>query len=184
MADSLDQITTARLILRPWRPEDRAPLARINADPKVYRHLPAPLDRAESDALVDRLEAHRRKYGFGPWAVTRAETGALIGFVGLMMPGFTASFTPCVEIGWRLDPAHWGQGLATEAAASVLGEAFNHHGFDEVVAFTVPKNAASRRVMEKLGMTRNPADDFFHPLLAMDDPLAKHVLYRARRRER
>jgi ribosomal-protein-alanine N-acetyltransferase len=190
MAEPLDRIATDRLILRPWRWEDRGPMARINADPEVCRYLPAPLSRKESDALMDRIKAHWRKYGFGPWAVTRRETnpnpraeaGVVIGFVGLMVPRFSASFTPCVEIGWRLDPAHWGQGLATEAAATVLAvDAFAHHGFPEVVAFTVPGNKASRRVMEKLGMTRDPADDFFHPVLAMDDPLARHVLYRMKK---
>ncbi|WP_413204878.1 GNAT family N-acetyltransferase [Rhodospirillum sp. A1_3_36] len=195
MAKPLDQIVTDRLVLRPWRWEDRAPMARMNADPEVCRHLPAPLNREESDALVDRIEAHWRKYGFGPWVVTKREaafdpggetgprTGPMIGFVGLLVPRFSAPFTPCVEIGWRLNPAHWGQGLATEAAAAVLAEdAFAHHGFEEVVAFTVPDNMASRRVMEKLGMTRTPADDFFHPLLALDDPSAPHVLYRMKRR--
>jgi RimJ/RimL family protein N-acetyltransferase len=99
----------------------------------------------------------------------------------MLVPSFHTHFTPCVEMGWRLSSAHWGKGLATEAARAVVDEAFDHHDFLELVAFTVPENLASRRVMEKLGMVRNPEDDFFHPALPRTHPLARHVLYRIRR---
>ena len=101
-----------------------------------------------------------------------------IGFAGLSVPAFRARFTPCVEIGWRLAPEHWGRGLATEAARAVVGHAFDSLGLDSLVSFTVPANVRSRRVMEKIGMTHDPADDFDHPKLPEGDPLRRHVLYR------
>jgi ribosomal-protein-alanine N-acetyltransferase len=99
----------------------------------------------------------------------------------LEIPQFEAHYTPCVEIGWRLAAEHWGHGLATEGAHAVIGYAFESLGLTEIVATTVPANIRSRRVMEKLGMTRNPADDFDHPLLPEGHPLRRHVLYRVKR---
>ena len=96
------------------------------------------------------------------------------------MPGFEAPFTPCVEIGWRLSASHWGRGLATEGAREVLRYAFEELGLEEVVSFTVPDNLRSRRVMEKLGMVRDPGEDFDHPKLPQGHVLQRHVLYRIR----
>jgi RimJ/RimL family protein N-acetyltransferase len=141
-------------------------------------YFPAPLTREESDALVDRIEAHFAEHGWGPWAAELRETGEFIGFIGLNVPVFEAHFTPCVEIGWRLAAEHWGRGLATEGAGAVLGYAFTELRLPEVVSFTTVANQRSRRVMEKIGMTRNPADDFDHPGLAEGHPLRRHVLYR------
>ena len=103
------------------------------------------------------------------------------GFIGLNVPSFEAHFTPCVEIGWRLAVDHWGQGLATEGANAVVRYSFEKLGLGELVSFTVPANVASRRVMEKLGMTYDPADDFDHPRLPEGHPRRRHVLYRLRR---
>jgi RimJ/RimL family protein N-acetyltransferase len=103
-----------------------------------------------------------------------------IGFVGLAVPDFEAPFMPCVEILWRLAAPYWNLGLATEGARAVLDYAFSTVGLDEVLSFTVPANVRSRRVMEKLGLTHNPADDFDHPGLSSDHPLRRHVLYRIR----
>ena len=94
---------------------------------------------------------------------------------------FRAPFGPAVEIGWRLARAYWGRGYATEAAEAALAHAFGPLGLREVVAFTVPGNAASRRVMEKIGMRHDPADDFDHPDLPEGHAMARHVLYRATR---
>jgi RimJ/RimL family protein N-acetyltransferase len=87
-------------------------------------------------------------------------------------------FTPCVEIGWRIAVSHWNQGFATEGARECIRYAFDELALAEVVAFTVPANLRSRRVMQKLGMSHNPADDFDHPRLPEDHPLRRHVLYR------
>jgi RimJ/RimL family protein N-acetyltransferase len=139
-------------------------------------HFPSVLTRAESDATADRIEQHFERYGFGLWAVEIPRVVPFAGFVGLAVPAFEAHFTPCVEIGWRLAREHWGFGYATEAAREVLNFAFAELGLDEVVSFTVPANLRSRRVMERIGMTHNPADDFDHP--NMPETMRRHVLYR------
>lgn len=172
---------TERLLLRAWRAADREPFARLNADPRVMEFFPAALSREESDALVERIEAHFAKYGFGLWAAELVADGAFIGFIGLSVPSFEAHFTPSVEIGWRLAAEHWGKGLATEGAREAARYAFEELGLDSLVAMTVPANLASRRVMEKLGMTHNPSDDFDHPNLPAGHPLRRHVLFRLAR---
>jgi RimJ/RimL family protein N-acetyltransferase len=101
--------------------------------------------------------------------------------VGLSVPRFEAHFTPAVEIGWRLAQEHWGQGYATEGARSVLAFGFDELGLDEIVSFTTVANQRSKRVMERIGMTRDPADDFAHPLLEPGHRLRPHVLYRLSR---
>jgi RimJ/RimL family protein N-acetyltransferase len=182
----LERITvveTDRLILRHWQQSDREPFSRLNADSRVMEFMPTLLSRDESDRMVDRLEEHFRAHGFGLWAAELRQDRSFIGFVGLSVPAFQAEFTPCVEIGWRLSADRWGQGLATEGARAAMRYAFENAGLDEVVSFTVPGNVRSRRVMEKLGMTRNPADDFDHPKLPQGHPLRRHVLYRLRRSE-
>ena len=177
----IPELRTARLRLRVWTAADLAPFADLNADPRVMEHFPAPLSRAESDALAARIAAHFAAHGFGLWAVEVPGVTAFIGFVGLAVPSFTAPFTPCVEIGWRLAAAHWGAGYATEGARAALDFGFGSLGLDEIVSFTVPANQRSRRVMERLGMHRAPEDDFDHPLLPPGHPLRPHVLYRMRR---
>jgi RimJ/RimL family protein N-acetyltransferase len=171
-------LTTDRLLLRRWRPEDREPFASMNADPRVMEYFPHLLSREESDQLVERSEAHFRNHGFGPFALERRDSGEFLGFTGLYIPTFEAPFTPCVEIGWRLAAEFWGEGLATEAARAVVAYAFEVLGLEALVSFTVPANQRSRRVMEKLGMRRDPSEDFDHPGIADGDPLRRHVLYR------
>ena len=177
-AMTVSTISTNRLILRRWREEDREPFAQMNCDPAVMEFFSALLTRAESDALVDRAEAHFAANGFGPWATELRETGEFIGFIGLSIPRFVAHFTPCVEIGWRLAAAYWGRGLATEGARAVGEIAFGDLGLKELVSFTSVANMRSRRVMKKIGMTHDPADDFDHPSLAEGHMLKRHALYR------
>ena len=170
--------STERLVLRHWRKEDREPFARLNADARVMEFMPGLLSREESDGLVDQIETHFRAHGFGLCAAELRRDHSLIGFVGLAVPAFECSFTPCIEIGWRLAAGHWGQGLATEGAREMVRYAFEGIGIKALVSFTVPGNVRSRRVMEKLGMTHDPADDFDHPKLPEGHPLRRHVLYR------
>ena len=172
---------TERLILRHWQNADREPFSRMNADSRVMEFMPSSLSQPESDGLVDHIESHFRERGFGLCAMELRQKQSFIGFVGLAVPRFRAIFTPCVEIGWRLSAEYWGQGLATEGAREVVRYAFGNLGLDDLVSFTVPGNWRSRRVMEKLGMTHNPADDFDHPNLPEGHPLRRHVLYRLRR---
>jgi len=181
MMERDDVLRTERLILRRWRNADRELFAEMNADPRVMEHFPALLSRAESDALVDWAEAHFEEHGFGPSAAELKDTGEFIGFIGLSVPRFEAMFTPCVEIGWRLAAEYWGRGLATEGARAVLDHAFALHGLKESVSFTTVGNVRSRKVMEKLGMTHDAADDFDHPSVPEGHALRRHVLYRLRR---
>jgi RimJ/RimL family protein N-acetyltransferase len=175
------ELRTIRLRLRRWRDEDREPFATLNADATVMEHFPAVLSRAESDALVDRITAGFAERGWGLWAVEIQATGTFAGFVGLNPATFDAPFTPANEIGWRLARAHWNQGVATEAAQAVVDYGFGVLGLDEVVSFTATANLPSQRVMQKLGMHHDPADDFDHPHLPAGHHLRRHVLYRLAR---
>jgi len=177
---------TARLRLRPWTAADRAPFAALNADPEVMRHFPAPLSRAESDALADRIAQRMAENGFGLWALEVADTASFIGFAGLNVPQFDMPFAVaggrCLEVGWRLIRAAWGHGYATEAANAALDFAFETLGAPEVVSFTVPANTRSRAVMERLGMRYDGTFD--HPALPAGHALRRHVLYRLRAEDR
>ncbi|GAA4596842.1 GNAT family N-acetyltransferase [Planotetraspora phitsanulokensis] len=169
-------LETERLTLRRWREGDLEPFAALNADPVVMEHFPSALSREQSDAMVRRIEAGFEDRGFGLWAVEA--DGTFLGFTGLSVPRFTAAFTPCVEIGWRLARHAWGYGYATEAAMAVLEDAFGRLGLAEVVSFTAVGNVRSQAVMRRIGMSHDPAGDFDHPALAEDSPLRRHVLYR------
>jgi RimJ/RimL family protein N-acetyltransferase len=172
-----------RLVLRQWRGGDRMPFAAMWADPTVmqYYYLPPLPDPAASDAWIARMEAHTEEHGFGYWAVELPGKASLIGAIGLSRVRWALPFAPAVEIGWRLARPYWGQGYALEGARAVLDDGFGRLGLAEIVAFTVPANRRSWRLMERLGMTRDPADDFDHPSVPEDHPLRRHVLYRIRR---
>lgn len=177
------EISTARLRLRPWREEDRGPLAAMCADPRVMEFFPNVMTREESDAMFDRMVQFRAERGFGLWAVEIPGVTEFAGLLGLTAPRFEAHFTPCVEIGWRLCAEHWGRGYATEGAKAALEFGFEQLGLEEIVSLTTPQNVRSWRVMEKIGMKRNPAEDFLHPMLPAGHPLSLHVLYRLRRED-
>jgi len=172
------ELETERLLLRAWRDEDLAPFARMNADPRVMEFFPQTYDAAESAEGLARIRAHFAAHGFGLWAVEVKGGAPFVGMVGLAVPSFQASFTPCVEVGWRLLPEHWRHGYATEAAHGALRFGFRTLGLREIVSFTTVNNWPSRRVMERLGMTHTPDDDFLHPSLPEGHPLRPHVLYR------
>lgn len=174
-------IETERLLLRPWEERDRAPFATLNADPVVMEFLAKTLTRAESDAYIDRAKAHFAANGFGLFAVELKETGAFVGLVGITQVPFESHFTPAVEIGWRMLKEYWGCGFAPEAAKASLQFGFNTLGLEEIVAFTIPVNVRSQRVMEKIGMERDPEGDFDHPKLPEGHPKRRHVLYRIAR---
>ena len=166
-----ERLHTERLILRRWRDADRDACFELTSDPVVREHFPAQLDRAQSDALVDRFEAHFQQHSFGFWAVEETASAAFVGFVGLATKGPEYPFGPAVEIGWQVRPAFWGRGLAIEAAQASLRDGFDRLGLAEIVAFTVLANWRSKRVMGALGMTRDARDDFDHPNLPEGDPL-------------
>jgi RimJ/RimL family protein N-acetyltransferase len=170
------------LVLRRWRPSDKGLFASLNADPEVMEHFPSTLDRAESDAFADRIEAGFDARGYGLWAVEVPGQAEFIGFVGLALHDFPAHFTPAVEIGWRLARDYWGRGFATEAAHTAIADGFDRVGLSEIVSFTATVNIRSVAVMKRLGMTHDPADDFDHPRLPLGHHLRRHVLYRLKRK--
>jgi RimJ/RimL family protein N-acetyltransferase len=176
-------LETERLILRRWQNSDREPFAKMNADPRVMEFFPHTLTREQSDDMMDRIEAGITHLGYGLCAVELKSAPSFIGFIGLSVPNFQAHFTPCVEIGWRLAAHAWGYGFATEGANAVAAYAFDTLKLNALVSFTAEQNTRSRRVMEKIGMTFNPADGFDHPNLPEGHLLRRHVLYRLRAKE-
>lgn len=175
-------LTTARLMLRRWLPSDVDPFAALNGDPDVMEHFPARLDRVQTEALIERFETHFDEHGYGLWAVEVTDPpddrADCIGFIGINYTAFAAPFTPAVEVGWRLAKAAWGRGYASEGAREVLRFAFDDLGLDEIVSFTTVDNLRSQAVMQRIGMTHDPADDFDHPNVAPGTPWHRHVLYR------
>jgi RimJ/RimL family protein N-acetyltransferase len=171
------ELCTPRLRLRQWREQDLEPFAALNADAETMRYFRAPLTASESNAFAASINAALAERGWGLWAVEVVDVAPFIGFVGLNEPEFEAHFTPAVEVGWRLSRAHWGHGYATEAGRAALAYGFDALALDEIVSFTSTVNERSRRVMERLGMSNDPHDDFDHPWIR-DGPLRRHVLYR------
>jgi RimJ/RimL family protein N-acetyltransferase len=180
------ELRTERLRLRRFTDGDREPFAGINADPRVMEHFVAPLDRAASDAFVDRIEQRFERQGSSLWAVEVVGGPRFIGFVGLWDATFEAPFTPAVEVGWRLAADAWGHGYATEAAVAAVDDGYVRCGLEEVLSFTATVNHRSRAVMERLGLVRDLEGDFDHPNVPEGHPVRPHVLYRfpdpARRR--
>jgi RimJ/RimL family protein N-acetyltransferase len=169
-----------RVLLRSWCGDDLDPFAALNADAAVTEFLAGPRPREASAEMIARLQAGIDERGWGLWAVDVG--GRCIGFTGITYPRFESHFTPCVEIGWRLARESWGHGYATEAARVALAFGFAVLHLAEIVAFTAVGNARSRRVMERIGMNHDPADDFDHPQLP-GHPLQRHVLYRLVRKD-
>lgn len=171
-------LRTERLILRPWRDADIEPFVAMSADAEVMRYL-LPMDRERASAWIERAKAHEREHGFCFWAVEVPGVMKLAGAVGLAQVAAPYPFAPAVEIGWRLARAAWGQGYAEEAARACLDFGFAL-AIPEIVAFTVPDNTRSWRLMERLGMTRDADGDFDHPRVAAGHALRRHILYRKR----
>jgi RimJ/RimL family protein N-acetyltransferase len=180
MAEAVE-LTTDRLVLRQWRPEDVEPFVAMNADPAVMTYFAATLPRLESELFLARIQQAWDRDGFGLWAVERREDGAWLGMTGLAAPSFEAPFTPCVEVGWRYPVGAWGHGYATEAARAAVAFGFQTLGLEEILSWTTVANQRSRAVMERIGMTHDPADDFDHPRLPVGHPIRPHVLYRLAR---
>ena len=171
-------LTTTRLRLRNWRLEDLEPFAALNADPRVREFFPSVLTREESADLMEQIAGDIQQRKFGLWAVEVIGGAPFIGFIGLSVPSFEAHFTPCVELAYRLAFEHWGYGYATEGSRAALAFGFETLGFPEIVAMIAAGNGRSRRVAERLGMSRNPTDDFDHPEIVAGHPLQRHLLYR------
>lgn len=164
------------VILRPWRDADLVPFAAMSADPEVMRYFPSTLDAEQAREVMERFREGVNRRGWGFWAVE--VDGEFAGLTGISEPRFEAAFTPCVEIGWRFARKFWGRGLAFAAARQAEDYAFSVLQLGELVSFTAVVNAPSRRLMERLGFSRDLAGDFLHPALPENHPLRPHVLYR------
>ncbi|GBU13801.1 GCN5 family N-acetyltransferase [Enterobacterales bacterium] len=175
------EITTPRLVMRQWCEEDLAPFAAMNADPKVMEYFPATLTREQSDDMAQRCSALIAERGWGIWALETREDGKFIGFLGLHTPGYNLPFTPCVEIGWRLCADAWGKGLASEAARAAFDVGFNRLNLNEIVAFTALPNIRSQALMQRMGMSLSPDENFDHPAVEAGSWLQEHCLYRLHR---
>jgi RimJ/RimL family protein N-acetyltransferase len=176
------ELRSERLLLRRWQASDLDPCAEMNAEPQVVEYLPRPYSRAESAAFIAQMEHSFDERGYGLWALELIGLAPFVGCVGLLEVRGELPFAPAVEIGWRLARPWWGRGFATEAASASIAHAFGELALSELVAYTARGNDRSRRVMERLGMSHDAAEDFSHPALAPDDPLAPHVLYRLQAR--
>lgn len=179
------RLETERLILRPWREGDAPRLAAVIGDPEVRRYYPGIASLADAEAGIARSVGYLSMVGYGFLAVEHKASGGFVGLLGMApftdlvrnaIPG-----APPVEIGWQFDKAYWGQGLAPEGARAVLDYAWRVIGLEEVVAITYRGNLPSQRVMEKIGMVRDPAGDFEHPNVPIGHRLRPHVLYRIKR---
>ncbi len=175
MTTRLDTIRTDRLLMRRWRDADREPFAALNADQETMRYFPATMDRAASDAFVDRIEERFDEQGYGLWAMELAATGEFIGFTGLNPKPGDIPGPPGVEIGWRLARHAWHNGYATEAATAALDVAFNRLGLPEVWSFTSVVNEPSQAVMRRISLAESFRFD--HPRIPPGDPLRPHVMY-------
>lgn len=173
-------IETERLVLRRWRASDLEPFAALNADSKVMEYFPYPLEPGRSDAFAEHIEAHFDTHGFGLWAVEVKGGEPFIGFVGIrsLSKEPDLPFEAEAEVGWRLAYSAWGRGYAPEAARASLEFGFCECELGEVVSFTTVANERSQRVMQKIGMRRDPAEDFDHLRIEPGSPIRRHVLYR------
>jgi RimJ/RimL family protein N-acetyltransferase len=171
-------LRTKRLILRPWQETDLEAFAEFNADPKVMEFYENTLTREESDAVAQKFERESNERGYGFWAIEVPRVAGFVGYAGLNYWNLEMKFAPCIDVGWRLGSSHWGHGYATEASNEALRFGFEMLGFSEIVSMATIENIRSRRVMERLGMRHDPAENFEHPKVPKDHPLSWRVLYR------
>ena len=174
---SFQVLKTERLLLRQWRESDYPAFAKMNADERVMRYFPATLSRRESDAVAERMRLSIEQDQMGFFAAELVDDNQFIGFIGLNAPSYPLPFSPCVEIGWRLLPQYWGQGLASEGAIASLNYGFQTLNLEEIWSITPLQNQASERVMQKIGM-QNSQQNFAHPLLGETHTLSQHLAYR------
>lgn len=169
-------IYTERLKLRRWIDADFMPFAEMNKDIDVMQYFPKILTGDQMASMIERINAHFNRHGFGLFAIEKKSTGEFIGYTGFMIPSFESFFTPCIEIGWRLKKEEWNKGYATEAAKSCLEYGFKKLQFKKVYSFTSSLNKASEKVMQKIGMIKE--GEFNHPDIAPGNILCRHALYK------
>ncbi len=174
-------IKTERLGLRNWKENDLKPFAEMCADEQVMEFFPATWSLQETAKFIESMQAHFDKLNYCYFAVDRLDTNEFIGFIGLKYQTYKSHFTPSIDIGWRLKPAAWGNGFATEGAKACLEFAFAELHLEEVYSITPKLNKKSQRVMQKIGMKYH--SDFNHPKIDINDPLSSCVVYRVLKKD-
>ncbi|MDD3052017.1 MAG: GNAT family N-acetyltransferase [Candidatus Cloacimonetes bacterium] len=169
------EFETDRLGFRQWQDRDKLPFAKMNSNAEVMKYFPNTLTNKQSDEFVERIVNHFKNFGYGLWAVDKKNTKEFIGYIGFLTATFVSDFTPCIEIGWRLDNRFWNNGFATEGAKKCLLYGFNILKFKDIYSFTSILNKQSIKVMEKIGLRR--ICTFNHPKIENNHPLQLHVLY-------
>ena len=177
-----DTIRTERLLMRRWLPSDREPFAELNGDPETMLYFPSTLDRAQSDAMIERIEDRFDSDGYGLWALEISATGQFIGFTGLNYMPEGVPGAGGTEVGWRLARHAWHHGYATEAARAALAVAFDGIGLSEIWSITAITNEPSRAVMRRIGLTE--VARFEHPNVPVGSHLRPHVAYHLARPDR
>ncbi|MBU5256105.1 GNAT family N-acetyltransferase [Tissierella praeacuta] len=172
---------SSRLGFRMWQESDRVLFAKMNVSTEVMRYFPKTLDSKETDDFLSRIQEHFKKNGYGLWAVELKDTKEFIGFIGFLNATFEADFTPCVEIGWRLDNEYWNKGYATEGAKACLEYGFSKLNLSSIYSFTAEINKPSQNVMKKIGLKK--IGKFDHPKVEVGSPLKRHVLYKIDKKE-
>jgi RimJ/RimL family protein N-acetyltransferase len=172
------RIETPRLVLRQWNDDDVERWADMNADPRVMEFFPGTTARERSQQQAALMREDLEKNGYGWFVMERKDRAGFAGVLALDDIRYEMPFRPLREIGWRLPVESWGQGYATEGARALLRFAFDELRWPQVVAMTAVINTRSRRVMEKLGMTHDPSEDFDHPRVPDELAIKRHVLYR------
>lgn len=171
-------IQTERLILRPWREEDKPVFHALVNTPRMMEHFGGPTTREKHDAILDRMIDQQARNGHCMWALELRETGELIGVCGLRIGGHPGTPVPEeLEIGWRLGEAYWGQGLVREAAEASLAWGWANTDRPRIAAWTVIGNTRSWGLMERIGMVRRADLDFRHPDYGVDDPFGAMIVY-------
>ncbi len=147
------ELRTERLLLRQWRDDDAEPLATDLRPARVPRAHAAADSRLQRAARSSGSAANWAEDGLSQWAAEDPETGQLIGRLGLLRHHDWPVSADPVEVGWVLDRAYWGRGLATEAGQASLDLWRTKLDDPQLISITTPENVRSRAVMERLGLT-------------------------------
>ena len=172
------EFNTTRLRLRNWQAEDLPRWIEMNADPVTLKYFARTHSKEESEISFEKIKSYLELHEFGLWAAEEKETGNFMGFIGLSEQSLEGiSFTPCIEIGWRLDKAFWGRGYATEGALEVLKFGQENLNIDQIYSYAARINTPSINVMKKIGLAERPELDFDHPKIQAGEPLRDHVVF-------
>lgn len=170
--------TSERLGFRNWDQEDIDKLYLINTDKKVMEFFPDVSTKQQTTEFVHRMKRQFEDKGFCYFAVDRLDNREFIGFIGLSEQTYVADFTPCIDIGWRINSGEWNKGYATEGAKRCLDYARNILMLEDIYAVAPKINLKSEHIMKKIGLEKQY--EFEHTLLVNNDSLRTCVLYKTK----